>query len=337
MTTTAPMEKWIAMPAQVCAIGGIETLMRKQDRIMVLGHRGLIGSAVVRKLKARGCENIIIVPRAEVDLTNATETEWMFSAFNPDYVFFCAAKVGGVKANMDQPLEFFLDNMRMETNVITSAAKYKTRKLLFLGSSCIYPRNAPQPLKPESLLTGLVDKATEPYALAKILGIRLCQWHKLHGHNFISAMPCNVYGPGDNYNPVTSHCVPGLIRRMHDAMVEGAHEFKVWGFESVQREVIFSDDCADALITLMESYSGFDPVNAGSGDEVTIASMAKTIAQVIGYHGSIVFDNTKPVGVLRKIMDSSVLRSLGWYPKTSFFAGLSKTYESFLTNSSRLS
>lgn len=324
-----------AFPA--VAIGGIETLMRKQDRIMVLGHRGLIGSAVVRKLRARGFENIIIVPRAEVDLTNPTETEWMFSAFVPDYVFFCAAKVGGVKANMDQPLEFFLDNMRMEMNVITSAAKYKTRKLLFLGSSCIYPRSAPQPIKPESLLTGLVDRATEPYALAKILGVRLCQWHKLNGHNFISALPCNVYGPGDNYNPVTSHCVPGLLRRMHDAMIAGDVEFNVWGFESVRREVIYSDDCADALITLMEKYSGYDPVNAGSDDEITIELMAQTIAKVIGYHGKILFDNTKPVGVPRKIMDNSVLRSLGCYPQTSFASGLALTYEDFLRNSSRRS
>ena len=317
------------------AIGGTENTMRPQDRIMVLGHRGLIGSAIVRNLRVRGFQNIITVPRAEVDLTNPTETEWMFSSFTPDYVFACAAKVGGVKANNDNGLAFFLDNMRMEINVLTNAAKYKVKKLLFLGSSCIYPRNSPQPIREEALLTGLVDRATEPYALAKICGVRLCEWYKMAGHNFISAMPCNIYGPGDNYDPESSHCVPGLIRRMHDTMVAGEKTFAVWGDGTAQREVMFSDDAASALVLLMEQYVGISHVNCGSDDEMTIRDMARTIARVIGFTGEITFDRTKIVGVRRKIMDNSCIRSLGWRPKTSFVEGVARTYDAFLVDKSR--
>lgn len=317
------------------SIGGKETTMQLNDRIMVLGHRGLIGSAIVRHLKERGFQNIIILPRAEVDLTNAAEVEWAFSVFVPDFVYLCAARVGGIAANAADPVGFFLDNIRIQNNVITAAAKYRTRKLLFLASSCCYPQDAPQPLRPASLLTGPIHPDTEPYALAKLTGIRLCQWYKSQGHNFISALPCNVYGPGDNYNPESSHCVPGLLRRLHDAMQRKDPQFVVWGDGTAQREVIYSDDCAEALVMLMESYSGNLPANCGSDDEMTIRDMARTIARVIGYTGDIVFDPSKPVGVQRKLMDNRTVRGFGWMPKTDFLMGVWKAYDAFLVDNRR--
>lgn len=316
-------------------IGGKEIMMQRKDRIMVLGHRGLIGSAIVRNLKARGFENIIIVPRAEVDLTNPTETEWMFSAFMPDFVFMCAARVGGIAANMEKPVEFFIENIQIQNNVIVNAAKYKTQKLLFLGSSCIYPAGCKQPIREDSLLTGRIDPATEPYGLAKACGIRLCQWHKQQGHNFISALPSNVYGPNDNYNPESSHCVPGLLGRMVEAVRLGQKEFIVWGDGTARREVIYSDDLAEALVMLMECYSGYDPVNAGSDDEITIRDMARTIARIVGFTGELVFDSSKPSGVPSKVLDNRTIRSLGWYPSHSFVEGLAKTYDAYLTHQPR--
>jgi len=305
--------------------------MNKTDRIFVAGHRGLVGSAVVRELLKYGYQQINIVDRKDVDLTDPIAVRWFFSSYKIDYVFLCAARVGGIKPNNDDPLGFFLQNMAIETNVIMNAAEYGVKKLLFLGSSCIYPRDCPQPIKEEYLLTGPIEKTTEAYGLAKIAGIRLCQWlKKMRGCNFISAMPCNIFGPGDHYDPNNAHCLPGLIARIHAAAKIGAPEFFVWGNKTTMREFLYSEDLARALILCMKKYDGMEPINTGSSFEITMDTLAQAIARMIGYTGEIKFDPSQPAGTPRKILDNSKIFALGWKPQIEFSEALIRTYDDFL-------
>lgn len=299
--------------------------MNKDSRIYVAGHRGLVGSAVLRLLKERGYTRIETRTSRELDLRDKRQTERFFDWFKPEYVFLCAARVGGIKDNRDNPLEFFLDNMAIEQNVILTAA-HSVKKLLFLGSSCIYPRDCPQPIKEEYLLSGRIEPTTEAYALAKIAGIRMCQWLHDLGNNFVSAMPCNIFGIGDSLDPEHSHVIPGLIARMHTAKVHGDREFKIWGTGNAMREVLFADDLAEALLLVMQEYNGREHINTGSGVEYSIKGLAQIIASVVGYNGELVFDATQPEGTPRKILDNSKIFSLGWRPKTHTLEALYKTY-----------
>lgn len=306
--------------------------MEKDSVILVAGGFGLVGSALVRELREQGYERVIVSGRKEADLTDPIATKWYFSVHRPEYVFLCAARVGGIKDHIKNPLSFFLDNIAIETNVLRNAVEYGVKKLVFLGSSCIYPRLCNQPIKEEYLLTGSYDKATEAYGLAKTCGVRLCDWYKEAGYNFVSAMPCNVFGPGDKYDEVTSHVIPGLLMRLHIAKIEGAPTFTVWGSGEQKREFIFSDDLACALILVMRHYNGPGHINTGSGFEITIESLAHLLAVVVGYDGRILFDSEQPIGTPRKLMDNSKLAMLGWLPMWDFRAALSRTYADFLKN-----
>lgn len=306
--------------------------MEKNSVILVAGGFGLVGSALVRELREQGYEKVIVSGRKEADLTDPIATKWYFSVHRPEYVFLCAARVGGIKDHIKNPLSFFLDNMAIETNVLRNAVEYDVRKLVFLGSSCIYPRLCNQPIKEEYLLTGSYDKATEAYGLAKTCGVRLCEWFSAAGHNFVSAMPCNVFGKNDFYNEVTGHVIPGLLTKFHHAKLENASTFSVWGDGSQKREFIFSDDLAIALILVMKYYNGPGHINTGSGYELSIESLAHLIACVVGYEGQILFDAEQPIGTPRKLMDNSKLKQLGWLPKWDFRAALSITYEDMLKN-----
>lgn len=304
--------------------------MRTDSKIFVAGARGLVGSAIVRALTKRGYSNLITPNRSEVNLADPGEVRCFFSVFEPEYVFLAAAKVGGIKANAADPLGFFLDNMAIQTNVITSAAEYGVKKLLFLGSSCIYPKFCPQPIREEYLLTGPLEPTTEAYALAKIAGIKLCQWYYDAGHCFVSAMPCNLYGPSDNFDETTAHIVPGLISRMNRAKVLGEESFSVWGDGTATRELLFSDDAADALITIMYHYHERPPINCGSGEEYSVAVIADHIAKTVGYRGQLRLDDTEPTGTPRKIMDNYKLHTvLGWQPQHGLKHGLWKTFNSY--------
>lgn len=313
--------------------------MEKNAKIFVAGHNGLVGRAVVKELKAQGYTNILTVERSGpfgVDFRNEIVTRWFFSTHKPQYVFMCAARVGGIKANIENPIEFFQDNVRIQTNVLENAAIYGTEKLVFLGSSCIYPKNCEQPIKPEYLLTGALEPTNEGYALAKIAGVKLCQWYKeKRGKNFISAMPCNLYGPGDNFHEVDGHLVPGLMARMHRAKWESRPEFWLWGDGTARRELLYSEDLARALIVAMEKYDGVAPLNAGSGEEITVSELAQRIKATICYRGHVYFDANQPVGVTRKIMDNSKLFELGWKPQVSLNYGLFLTFEDFVNNPQR--
>jgi len=324
--------------------------VNKNSKIYIAGHRGLVGSALMRNLKSAGYTNLILRTHAELDLTDQAATEAFFAQEKPDYVFLAAARVGGILANNSYPAEFIRDNLAIQTNIIHAAYKNSVTRLMFLGSSCIYPKLAPQPMKEESLLTGPLEPTNRPYALAKIAGIEMCwSYNRQYGTKYLAVMPTNLYGPGDNYHLENSHVIPALIRKFHEAMRANAKEVAVWGTGTPKREFLYSEDMSDACIYLMnlpdgsfdellgsdETVSGkFEPplVNIGVGNDVSIGDLAILVKQVVGYTGEIIFDTSKPDGTPRKLMDVSRLNELGWSAPTSLQAGLNKAYTDFLNN-----
>ncbi|WP_020605737.1 GDP-L-fucose synthase [Spirosoma spitsbergense] len=307
--------------------------MEKQARIYVAGHRGMVGSAIVRKLQDEGYTTIITRTSSELDLRNQAAVTDFFDQENPDYVFLAAAKVGGILANNTYRAEFLYDNLMIESNIIHSAYKTGVKKLLFLGSSCIYPKLAPQPLKEEYLLSGYLESTNEPYAIAKITGIKLCDaYRSQYGCNFISAMPTNLYGPNDNYNLQGSHVLPALIRKFHEAKVNDEPTVEVWGTGSPMREFLHADDLADACFFLMENYNDELFVNIGTGEDVTIREAAELIKDIVGFEGELRWNTEKPDGTPRKLMDVSRLHEMGWKHRTELRQGLEMTYQDFLAN-----
>jgi GDP-L-fucose synthase len=307
-------------------------------RIFVAGHEGLVGSAIVRCLERERRGDLILRTRRELDLRRQADVESFFQRERPTQVYLAAAKVGGIKANDSYPADFLAENLQIELNVIDAAFRAGVRKLLFLGSSCIYPRLAPQPLVEESLLTGPLEPTNEWYAIAKIAGVKLCQaYRRQYGRDYISAMPTNLYGPGDNFDPTTSHVLPALIRKAHEAKLGGARELKIWGTGSPRREFLHVDDCADALVLLLKRYSGAEHVNVGSGEDLTILELAEVVAGVVGFQGAVVTDPSKPDGTPRKLMSGAKLASLGWRAKIGLAAGIADTYRWFLEYGSHAS
>lgn len=308
----------------------------KQDthaKVYVAGHRGMVGSAIVRTLQARGYNNIVTRTSQELDLRDQAAVRAFFADERPAYAFLAAARVGGILANDTYPADFIYDNLVMETNAIHAAHLSGVKKLLFLGSTCIYPKMAPQPLKEEYLLTGPLEPTNEWYAVAKIAGIKLCQaYRRQHGCDFISAMPTNLYGPGDNFDLEKSHVVPAMIRKMHTAKQRGDAEVSIWGTGTPLREFLHVDDLADALLFLMENYSGDEHVNAGVGQDLTIRALAETIQRVVGFPGKLVFDTSKPDGTPRKLVDTGKINALGWHASTTLHDGLTMTYRWFLNH-----
>ena len=301
--------------------------MNKQAKIYIAGHRGLVGSALVRKFQELGYDNLILKTRSELNLLNQQEVADFFAVEKPEYVFLAAAKVGGIGANSTYPADFVYENMMIQTNIIHSAYKNNTKKLLFLGSSCIYPKMAEQPIKEESLLTGELEPTNDAYAIAKIAGIKMCQaYNKQYGTNYISVMPTNLYGPNDNFDLEKSHVFPALIRKFHEAKINKEAEVVVWGTGTPIREFLYVDDLAEACIYLMDNYNDDKIVNIGTGVGVTIRELAESIAKVVGYEGKLVFDTSKPDGTPIKINDVSYLNSLGWQAKTDLLSGIEKTY-----------
>lgn len=306
--------------------------MEKESKIYVAGHRGMVGSAIVRELHRQGYDNIITRTHAELDLTRQAEVEAFFEKERPEYVFLAAAKVGGIEANRSALADFMYMNMMLEMNVIHAAWKNGCKKLEFLGSSCIYPRMAPQPMREDCLLTSSLEKTNEAYALAKISGLKYCEYlRRQYGADFISVMPTNLYGPNDNYHPRNSHVVPALIRRFHEAKVQGLPEVTCWGDGSPLREFLYVDDLANLCVFLMNNYSGEETVNAGTGKELTIKALTRMVADTVGYEGSILWDTSMPNGTPRKLLDVSKARRLGWTYKTELADGLRLAYEDFLT------
>ena len=307
--------------------------MNKDSKIYVAGHRGLVGSAIVRELNKKGYINIIGKTHKELDLMDALAVENFFKDEKPEYVFLAAAKVGGIYANSTYPADFIYENLQIQNNVIGNAYKYGVKKLMFLGSSCIYPKMCPQPIKEEYLLSGYLEETNEAYALAKISGLKMCQYfNKQYGTNFISVMPTNLYGPYDNFHPEHSHVMPALIRRFQEEKVNGAKEVVVWGSGKPLREFLYSEDMADACIYLMENYEGNDFFNIGTGKEITIKGLAELIKEVVGYGGEIVWDSSKPDGTPRKLLDVSRLESQGWKYKMELKDGVKEAYEWYLEN-----
>ena len=300
------------------------------SKIHIAGHRGMVGSAIVRELQNRGYRNFVLKSSRELDLTRQSAVEEFYRTEKPEVVVVAAAKVGGILANSTQLTEFLYQNLMIEANLIRSAAECGVKKLLFLGSSCIYPKFAPQPLQEESLLSGPLEPTNEAYALAKIAGIKLAEYYnREHGLKFISAMPSNLYGPGDNYHPDHSHVIPGLIRRFHEAKMKSLPGVGVWGSGTPLREFLHVDDLARACVFLLENYEASRFLNVGSGEEITIRDLATLIAQVTGYPGRIEFDSTKPDGTPRKVMDSSKIQALGWRARISLEEGLKQAYQDF--------
>ncbi len=305
----------------------------KYSRVFVAGHRGLVGAAVVRELAAQGCPEIVTRTRSELDLTGQDQVRRFMDQERPDAVILAAAKVGGIHANNTYPAEFIWNNLIIQCNVIDAAWKAGVKKLVFLGSSCIYPKLAPQPMKPEHLLTSPLEPTNEWYAVAKIAGIKTCQaYRRQYGFNAVSLMPTNLYGPCDNFDALNSHVLPALLRRFHEAKEAGAPEVAVWGTGTVKREFLHVDDCARAIVFCMENYEGEEIVNVGTGQDQTIGELAGIVAQAVGYRGKIVFDSTKPDGTPRKLLDVSKLLALGWRPSIELAEGVAQTYRWYLEN-----
>ncbi len=307
--------------------------MERTSRIFVAGHRGLVGSAIVRFLRSEGYHNLLLVSRDQVDLRSKDSVEKLFSEERPEIVFLAAAKVGGILANSQYPAEFIRDNLEVQLNVVDAAWRYGTKKLEFLGSSCIYPKFAPQPMKEEYLLTGELEPTNEWYAVAKIAGIKLCQAYRAqYGFDAISMMPTNLYGPGDNFDLKTSHVLPALLRKFHQARVEGTSEVSIWGTGNPRREFLHVDDLAAASVFLMNDYSEPEIVNVGTGQDVTIRELAGMISDVVGFQGRLTFDSSKPDGTPRKLLDVSKVHALGWRHKIDLPTGLDRTYQWYLEN-----
>lgn len=304
--------------------------MLNNSKIYVAGHNGMVGSAIVRELVRKGYNNILTRSHNELDLTRQADVEEFFSHQKPDYVFVAAAKVGGIGANSQAPADFMYINMMIEMNVIHSAFMNECKKVEFLGSSCIYPRMAPQPIKEDYLLSGYLEKTNEAYALAKISGLKYCEYlNTQYNTDYISVMPCNLYGINDNYHPEHSHVLPALIRRFHEAKISGAHSVTCWGDGSPLREFLYVDDLAELCVFLMNNYSGSETVNAGTGREISIKGLTELVAEVIGYDGAILWDSSKPNGTPRKVMDISKAHALGWKAKTGLREGIRLAYEDF--------
>ena len=305
--------------------------MQIDKKIYIAGHRGMVGGAILNNLQKKGFKNIVTRTSAELDLRDQAGVNNFFSIEKPDYVFLAAAKVGGIQANNTFRADFLYDNLLIEANIIHAAAQNNVDKLMFLGSSCIYPKLAPQPLKEEYMLTGALENTNEPYAIAKIAGIKLCEaYNDQYGCNFISVMPTNLYGKGDNYDLNNSHVLPALLRKMHEAKITNSKEVVIWGSGTPKREFLFADDLAEACVFLMENYNDKELVNIGTGHDLSISALAGTIQRIVGFEGNLVFDASKPDGTPRKLMDVSKLNSLGWRYTTELEEGIRLAYEDFL-------
>ena len=302
--------------------------MNRDSKIFVAGHNGLVGSAIVRELRTQNYNNILTVKHSDLDLTIQADVEKYFGDNKPEYVFLAAAKVGGIKANSDSPADFYYKNSMIQNNVINSAYKFGVKKLLFLGSSCIYPKNCPQPIKEEYLLSGYLEETNEAYAIAKISGLKMCQYYRRqYGVDFISAMPTNLYGPNDNFDLETSHVLPALIRRFHEAKINNYPKVTLWGTGSPKREFLHVEDLANAGVFLMKNYSEESHINVGTGVDLSIRELANIICETVDYTGEIEFDSTKPDGTMRKVLDVSKIQNQGWSHKVDLREGIEKTYE----------
>ena len=307
--------------------------MQKSEKIFVAGHRGMVGSALIRALEAAGFSKLLKRDRSELDLGDSAAVSKFFAKEKPEVVIFAAAKVGGIKANNDQPVEFLLENLRVQNSVIAAAHENGARKLLFLGSSCIYPKLAPQPIPESALLSGPLEPTNEAYAIAKIAGVKLCQaFSREYGANFVSAMPTNLYGPNDNFDLETSHVLAALLRKAHEAKKSSARELVVWGTGTPRREFLHADDCASACLFLLEKYDSPEIVNVGCGEDISIRELAELVCEVVGFDGELSWDKTKPDGTPRKLLDVSKLRGLGWTPTIPLRDGIAQTYDWFLKN-----
>ena len=304
--------------------------MNLDSRIFVAGHNGMVGSAIVRKLEQLGYTNIITMSRNKLNLLEQSEVDNFFRKIGPEYVFLAAAKVGGIKANRDMKADFIYENLMIQTNIIKSSYSYDVKKLIFLGSSCIYPKFCEQPIKEEYFMTGELESTNDAYAIAKIAGIKMCQsYNEQYGTNFISVMPTNLYGPNDNYDLNNSHVLPAMIRKFHEAKIEGKDSVEIWGTGTPKREFLYVDDLADACVFLMNNYSGNEILNIGTGQDVTIAELAVGISKVVGYEGGIHFNTSMPDGTPRKLLDVSRLEKIGWKYSTSLKDGIEKTYRDY--------
>lgn len=307
--------------------------MKPTDKIYVAGHTGLVGSAVVRLLQARGFNNVLTRSRSEIDLRDQQAVRWLFAREKPELVILAAAKVGGIKANVEAPVEFLVENVEIQNNVIRAAHDYGVRKLVFLGSSCIYPKLAPQPIPESALLSGLLEPTNEAYAIAKIAGIKLCQaYAREYGANFISVMPSNLYGPGDDFDFATSHVLGALLRKAHEAKMSGAAEVIVWGTGTPRREFLHVNDLATAILFLLERYDSPEIINVGCGEDISIHDLAELICDVVGFRGELKWDRSKPDGTPRKLLDVSRIKALGWEPTIALRDGIARVYEWFVDN-----